>query len=85
MFGFNHGWMYDGSGWGWMILGWLWMAVVMLTPVLLILALFKYLVSWPGRSREKSRRALEMLDEAYARGEIKREEYLQKRSDLREK
>ena len=82
MFGFNHDWMYGGSGWGWMVLGWLWMAVVMLAPVLVILSLVKYLLSWPKRSGKGSR-ALEILDEAYARGELGREEYLQKRADLK--
>ncbi|MDT8388387.1 MAG: SHOCT domain-containing protein [Thiogranum sp.] len=32
--------------------------------------------------QERVRTALELLDEAYARGEITREEYLQKREDL---
>ncbi len=81
MYGFNHGWMYDGSGGGWMILGWLWMALIMLAPVLLLFAAFKYLFSWPRPGR--SERALEILDEAYARGEIQREDYLQRRADLK--
>ncbi|MCO6412267.1 MAG: SHOCT domain-containing protein [Thiogranum sp.] len=33
-------------------------------------------------AQERVRTALELLDEAYARGEITREEYLQKREDL---
>jgi putative membrane protein len=75
--------MYGGSGGGWMILGWLWMALVVLAPVLLLLALFRYVFSWPGRPRDAGSRALDILDEAYARGEIPREEYLQKRADLK--
>ena len=36
-----------------------------------------------GRVSERTgRRALEILEERYARGEIQREEYLQKRRDL---
>lgn len=85
MYGFGHGWMYDGSGWGWMIVGWLWMALVMLTPFLIILAVAKYLFSRQGRSASRRSRALEILDEAYARGEIEREAYLQKRADLQER
>lgn len=83
MYGFDHGWMYGGSGGGWMLVGWLWIAFVILVSVLLLLALFKYLFSRPGRSG--GARVLEILDEAYARGEIKREEYLQKRADLKGK
>ena len=82
MYGFNHDWMFGGSGWGWMFLGWVWMAILMLAPVLMLLALFKYLLSWPRRSGKGSR-ALEILDEAYARGELGRDEYLQKRADLK--
>ncbi|MBY0579087.1 MAG: SHOCT domain-containing protein [Burkholderiales bacterium] len=64
-----------------MVLGWLWMALIMLAPVLLLFAVFKYLFSWPRPGR--SERALEILDEAYARGEIQREDYLQRRADLK--
>lgn len=81
MYGFDHGWMYEGGGW--MVLGWLWMALVVLSPALIVLALFKYLLGRSGRSAEPRSRALEILDEAYAKGEVGREEYLQKRADLK--
>ena len=71
-------WEY-GMGWGWLGMGLFW-----LVPVLLILAAVKYL---SGRSSggdgEKSGKALAVLEERYARGEIGREEYLQKRDDLK--
>lgn len=82
MYEFNHGWMYGGGGWA--ALGWLWMAMVMVAPILIILTMLKYLLSWPRRPGRGSR-ALEILDEAYARGEMSREEYLQKRADLKGK
>lgn len=73
-------WEYE-MGWGW---GWLGMALFWLLPVLLILVAVKYLA---GRNSvggsEKSGKALEVLEERYARGEIGREEYLQKRYDLK--
>lgn len=84
MYGFNHDWMFDGTG-GWMILGWVWMALVWLVPLLILLALLKYLIGNRGPRpphAPPSRRARDLLDEAYARGEINREEYLQKREDL---
>lgn len=89
MYGWDHGgWMF-GNGGGWMIFGWLWMAFIGLVPILLLFALVKYLFSnrEPGtRPREETRRtALDILDEAYARGDLTREAYLQKREDLSKK
>ena len=64
--------------------GGLGMLVFWLLPVLLILALIKYL---SGRNSGKNdtvpNKALELLEERYARGEIDRAEYLQKRDDLK--
>ena len=68
-----------------MDVGWLWMALIMFAPILLVLALFKYLLGWSKRSCKESGRAVEILDEAYAKGDISREEYLQKRADLQGK
>ena len=87
MHGWDHGdWMF-GSG-GWMIFGWLWMGLVWLIPILLLFALGKYLLGrpQPGQDRNSYKRtALDILDEVYARGEISREDYLQKREDLQKK
>ena len=80
-------WMdYEGYGMGWHWLGWLVMAAIWLIPVLLVLAAVKYLMG--GRRSnapdgEKKPEALAVLEERYARGEIDREEYLQKRDDLK--
>ncbi len=88
MYGSGHGdWMF-GSGSGWMIFGWLWMALIWLIPILLLFALVKYLRGSKntGSAKEIPRRtALDILDEAHARGELTREEYLQKRDDLQRK
>lgn len=75
-------WEY-GMGWGW---GWLGMILFWLVPILLVLAAIKYLAggSRLGQgAREERRKALDVLEERYARGEIDREEYLQKRDDLK--
>ena len=88
---YDHGWMFDG-GIG-MLFGGLWMLLIWGIAFLLIVALLKYLFAKPGG---KSGRdigpetqtppiPLDILKEAYARGEISREEYLQKRDDLLEK
>jgi putative membrane protein len=73
-----------GMGWG---IGWVWMLLFWLIPILLVLAAVKYLFSGKsqpgGESREGKDKALDVLEERYARGEINREEFIQKRDDLR--
>lgn len=76
-----------GPGWSgheWM---WWWGPWHMLMPLLFfglivfgIIALVRYF--WPGQALPERRRALDLLDERYARGEIDREEYLKRRDDL---
>ncbi len=85
MMDYGMGW---GMGWGW---HWFGMLVFWLIPLLVVIALVaaavKYLFSRGARSgtglHEDRSRALELLEERYARGEINREEYLQKRDDLK--
>ncbi|MCL5060506.1 MAG: SHOCT domain-containing protein [Candidatus Thermoplasmatota archaeon] len=77
---------YEGYGMGWHWLGWLGMAFFWLIPILLVLAAVKYLMA--GRRSnstdgERKHDALAVLEERYARGEIDREEFLQKRDDLK--
>lgn len=68
MLGFEH----YGMGWG-MLLGWL-------LPLLLLVLLGLYFVR--GLSDKSRRTALDILEERYARGEIDRDEFLKRRSDL---
>lgn len=79
MYGWGHGNWIAGNG-GWMIFGWLWMIIVWLIPVFILLALAKYLFG--SRKRNSENKAQTLLDEAYARGELSREDYLQKKKDL---
>ena len=82
MYGWGHGnWVAGSDGWGWMIFGWLWMLVVFLIPLFIVLALGKYLFG--KREQDSGKNAQAILDEAYARGELTREDYLQKKNDLR--
>ncbi|MGE5758674.1 MAG: SHOCT domain-containing protein [Sideroxydans sp.] len=77
-------WMHmDDYGWGW---GWAGMGLGMLLFWGVLIAVMVLLFrsssgsSGTGRSSEKS--ALDLLKERYARGEIEREEFLQKKRDL---
>ena len=84
---YTHGWMFDG-GVG-MLLGGLWMIVILVVPLLLLAVLLKYLFAKPrgnaGGPADPARTPLDVLKEAYARGEISRDEFLQKRGDILEK
>ena len=85
---YNHGWMFDG-GVG-MLFGAFWMILMWGIPLLLIVALLKYLFAKPrdkdgSEVRPEQKTPLDILKETYARGEISRDEYLQKRDDLLEK
>lgn len=75
----------DGYGMGWHAMGWMGMVFFWLVPILLVLVAVKYLT---GRLRSDAPNegansgALAILEQRYARGEVDREEYLQKRDDL---
>lgn len=83
MMDYGMGW---GMGWGWfgMMLFWL---IPLFIVITLGAAAIKYLFSGSTRSGTAAGsdrdRAFEVLEERYARGEIGREEYLQKRDDLK--
>lgn len=74
-YGMEHGWGWFGMGLFWLI------------PILLVLVAVKYLASRsapPGDSSGRiEKTAADYLDESYAKGEIAREEFLQKREDLK--
>lgn len=73
-YGYDHGWMFGG----------LLMILLWLLVIAVIAAAVKYLFA--GRHGPYGRRtAFDILDDAYARGEITRDEYFQKRDDLQKK
>jgi len=78
MYGHDGFWMW-GFGGVFMILFWI-------LVILAIAALVRWLAAphsgSSGGPRGGGRRALEVLEERYARGEIDREEFLQKKADL---
>ena len=73
--GFGH---MGGWGWGMAIFGWLFMALVVGLVVWLIVSTTRR----PDSAGRESRRALHILDERYAAGEINRDEYLERKNDL---
>ncbi|MFA9460324.1 SHOCT domain-containing protein [Thiohalorhabdus methylotrophus] len=83
--------MHDGYGmWG---LGGIFMILFWVLAILAIAALVRWLALGPGGSardggeveaKDRRARPLEILEERYARGEIDREEFLEKKEDLSE-
>ena len=57
------------------------MLLVWLIPLGLIIAVMMYLNN-QGKTTTQHETAIEMLEKAYARGEINRDEFLQKKEDL---
>lgn len=72
------------GGAGWMMgLGWIFMVLVWALIVVGIIALIRWLgITSSNRSEAQQKTPLQIIQERYARGEIEREEYEQKRRDL---
>ena len=84
-YGYGPGGMMGGYGWGggsgFGIIGMLlWWVLIVLGIVLLAKWLFG---GGPGGGRTSGDRALEILKERYARGEIDKQEFEEKKRDLR--
>ncbi len=76
-----HGW--NGWEWTWgegLMMG-LGMLLMWVVPIALVVALVVYLNNL-GKATKQPELAIDILEKAYARGEISREEFLQKRDDL---
>lgn len=81
-----HGRMMDGWGWG---MGWFGGIFMIAFWILIIIGLV-FLIKWlvqstrgeSGFSRSNSSRALDILKERYARGEINKQEFEEKKRDL---
>jgi putative membrane protein len=72
-------WMDHWGGWG-MGFGGLTMLLFWAILIVVLVLAVRWFVEQSGNGRAKS--ALEILRERYARGEIQKEEYEQKRRDL---
>ena len=83
----DYGMGWGGMGWG---LGWFGMILVWVIPLILVVVGIKYLMSDGGSASGHSAnghpsqqsRALAVLEERYAKGEIGRDEFMQKRDDI---
>ena len=79
-------WGWNGWGWGGMLLMMLFWVLVLGGLIALILlavsAWGRSRTSQSGETRASSDRAIEILKERYARGEITKEQYEQMRRDL---
>lgn len=73
-----------GHWWGWLGMGLFWLLLI-----LLVLVAVKYLSAKPAPPSDSSRgtgkTAMDYLEESYAKGEIPRDEFLQKREDIKRK
>ena len=63
-----------GWGWGMAIFGWLF--------AVLVVWVFWSTMRWADPGGRARRRTADLLDERYARGEVDRDEYLERRADL---
>ena len=77
-------WGYMGNGgWGWMSFGMIGMSLFWILLAVAIVALVRG--TWrsgPSIERPQEKTALDILRERYARGEIEKEEFAQKKRDL---
>jgi putative membrane protein len=73
-----------GDGYGWMGFGWIFMLVFWGVVIAGVIALARWLLQGTGSRDAPGKKPLEILQERYARGEIERDEYEQKRRDLQE-
>lgn len=84
----GHTWSFDwGSGWISMgIIGMLLFWVSILLIIVIIVALIRWLANLGKSSAHQAaqKTPLEILKERYARGEINREEFMQKKQDIAE-
>ncbi len=79
--GMMGGWGYpSGMGWGFMSAG-----VLVAFVFIGLLAVGAYLLLTPRSERMESERAITILNERYARGELAKEQYLEMKDQLTEK
>lgn len=78
MDGWGYGPMHDGGIGG---LGWLWNIVIFVIIILGVVALVRWL-AYPHHYKSEDRSPLDILKERYAKGEIDKQEFEEKKRDL---
>jgi putative membrane protein len=77
MWGYDHGWMMNGwdmGGFGFIF----WLVIL----AVIVAGVVWFIRSEPLAGNQRRLTSLDILEERYARGEINREEYLQKKRDI---
>ena len=85
-----HDWWDGGMGWGFVLVGLIMMVLFWGAVIVGIVLVIRALTQQPGARPQGERpapepprpRALDLLEERYARGEIDREEFTRRRDDL---